>query len=63
MIHILTRWPIPLRISRNLELTLMDCERDCLKPAHKLRQAIRNSEYYLDDKLRPFGRDILVEVQ
>ena len=47
----------------HLELTLMDYERDCLKPACKLRQAIRNSEYYLDDEFRQFGRDIMVEVQ
>jgi ATP-dependent Lon protease len=47
----------------HLELTLTDYERDCLKPACQLRQAIRNSEYYLDDEFRQFGRDILVEVQ
>jgi len=45
----------------HLELTLMDFERDCLKPACKLRQAIRNSEYYLDDEFRQLGRDIVVE--
>ncbi|TVQ26153.1 MAG: BREX system Lon protease-like protein BrxL [Leptolyngbya sp. DLM2.Bin15] len=45
----------------HLDLTLMDYERDCLKPACRLRQAIRNSEYYLDDEFRQFGRDILVE--
>lgn len=46
----------------HLELTSMDYERDCLKPACKLRQAIRNSEYYLDDEFRQFGHEILVEV-
>ena len=45
----------------HLELTLMDFERDCLNPACKLRQAIRSSEYYLDDEFRQLGRDILVE--
>jgi ATP-dependent Lon protease len=45
----------------HLDLTLMDYERDCLKPACRLRQAIRNSEYYLDDEFRQFGRDILAE--
>jgi ATP-dependent Lon protease len=45
----------------NAELTLTDFERDCLKPACKLRQAIRYSEYYLDDEFRQFGRNILVE--
>ncbi len=45
----------------HLDLTLMDFERDCLKPACRLRQAIRSSEYYLDDEFRQFGRDILVE--
>jgi ATP-dependent Lon protease len=41
----------------------MDYERDCLKPACKLRQSIRSSEYTLDDEFHKFGRDILVEVQ
>ncbi|NEQ47461.1 MAG: BREX system Lon protease-like protein BrxL [Leptolyngbya sp. SIOISBB] len=45
----------------HLDLTLMDYERDCLKPACKLRQAIRDSEYTLDDEFHQFGRDILVE--
>jgi len=47
----------------HLDLTLMDYERDCLQPACKLRQAIRDSEYTLDDEFHQFGRDILVEVQ
>ncbi len=47
----------------HLNLTLMDYERDCLKPACKLRQAIRNSEYTLDDEFHQYGRDILVEPQ
>lgn len=48
-------------LSPHLELTVMDFERDCLRPACRLRQAIRNSQYYLDDEFRQFGRDILVE--
>ena len=40
---------------------MLNNTRDCLKPAHRLRQAIRRSEYYLDDEFRQFGRDILVE--
>lgn len=47
----------------HLELTLMDYERDCLEPACKLRQAIRNSLYYLDDEFRHFGREIYVETK
>ncbi|MEH1851206.1 MAG: BREX system Lon protease-like protein BrxL [Nostoc sp.] len=47
----------------HLELTLMDYERDCLEPACKLRQAIRNSLYYLDDEFRQFGREIYVETK
>jgi ATP-dependent Lon protease len=46
----------------HLNLTLADYERDCLKPACKLRQSIRNSLYYLDDEFRQYGREILVEV-
>ncbi|MBE9019767.1 BREX system Lon protease-like protein BrxL, partial [Chroococcidiopsidales cyanobacterium LEGE 13417] len=47
----------------HLDLTLMDFQRDCLEPACKLRQAIRNSQYYLDDEFRQFGRNIYVEVK
>ncbi|MBD2524972.1 BREX system Lon protease-like protein BrxL [Nostoc sp. FACHB-133] len=47
----------------HLELTLMDYDRDCLEPACKLRQAIRNSLYYLDDEFRQFGREIYVETK
>ncbi|MEH1892409.1 MAG: BREX system Lon protease-like protein BrxL [Nostoc sp.] len=47
----------------HLELTLMDFERDCLEPACKLRQAIRNSLYYLDEEFRQFGRKIYVETK
>ncbi|MBC1218531.1 BREX system Lon protease-like protein BrxL [Nostoc sp. UCD121] len=47
----------------HLELTLMDYERDCLEPACQLRQAIRNSLYYLDDEFRQFGREIYVETK
>lgn len=44
----------------HLELTLMDYERDCLKPACQLRQSIRSSQYTLDDEYHKHGRDILV---
>lgn len=42
----------------HLELTLADYQRDCLDPARELRQAIRNSLYYLDDEFRQFGREL-----
>ncbi|MDH6059995.1 BREX system Lon protease-like protein BrxL [Chrysosporum bergii ANA360D] len=42
----------------HLQLTLMDYERDCLKPACELRQAIRNSLYYLDDEFKQLGKEI-----
>ncbi len=45
----------------HLRLTLMDFERDCLKPACQLRQAIRSCQYYLDDEYRRLGREITVE--
>ncbi|WP_121970833.1 BREX system Lon protease-like protein BrxL [Leptolyngbya sp. BC1307] len=45
----------------HLELTLMDYENDCLRPACKIRQFIRDSEYYLDDEYKQLGREILVE--
>lgn len=47
----------------HLDLTIMDYQRDCLEPARKLRQAIRNSLYYLDDEFRELGREIYVEVK
>jgi ATP-dependent Lon protease len=47
----------------HLELTLMDYQRDCLEPACKLRQAIRNSLYYLDDEFRQLGREIYAEAK
>jgi ATP-dependent Lon protease len=45
------------------KLTLIDYERDCLEPAQKLRQAIRNSLYYMDDEFKQFGQEIRVEVK
>lgn len=45
----------------HLNLTLMDYERDCLKPACELRQAIRDAEYTLDDEFRQLSQDICVE--
>lgn len=47
----------------HLNLTLMDYQRDCLEPAQKLRQAIRNSLYYLDDEFRQLGKQIYVETK
>ncbi len=47
----------------HLELTLMDYHRDCLKPSLQLRQAIRDSQYHLDDEFRQLGREIYVEVK
>lgn len=47
----------------HLSLTVMDYDQDCLKPALKLRQAIRNSLYYLDDEFRGFGELIEAEVK
>jgi ATP-dependent Lon protease len=47
----------------HLKLTLMDYQRDCLEPALRLRQAIRNSLYNLDDEFKQFGREIYVEVK
>ncbi len=47
----------------HLELTLMDYQGDCLEPARRLRQAIRNSLYFLDDEFRQLGREIYVEVK
>ncbi|WP_407890357.1 hypothetical protein [Scytonema sp. NUACC26] len=41
----------------------MDYDRDCLKPALQLRQAIRDSQYHLDDEFRQIGREIYVEVK
>jgi ATP-dependent Lon protease len=46
----------------HLNLTLMDYDRDCLQPACKLRQYIRNSLYYLDDEFRQYGEKIYVEI-
>lgn len=47
----------------HLNLTLVDYQRDCLEPACKLRQAIRNSLYYLDDEFSQLGRDLYAEVR
>ncbi len=47
----------------HLNLTLMDYQRDCLEPAGQLRQAIRNSLYYLDDEFRVSGKEIYLETK
>jgi ATP-dependent Lon protease len=46
----------------HLSLTLSDFKRDCLTPAVRLRQAIRNILYTFDDEFRQFGRDLNVDV-
>lgn len=47
----------------HLELTLADFQRDCLEPARKLRQGIRQSLYYLDDEFKSKGKEIYVDVK
>lgn len=47
----------------HLNLTLMDYQRDCLEPARKIRQAIRNSQYNLDDEFRQLGKEIYVDAK
>lgn len=44
----------------HLDLTLSDYERDCLKPAKELRQAIRTMLYHFDDEFKQYGRVIYV---
>jgi len=44
-----------------LGLTLADFNRDCLAPAVRLRQSIRNILFTFDDEFRQFGRDLCVE--
>jgi ATP-dependent Lon protease len=47
----------------HLELTLPDFENDCLKPALKMRQAIRTIMYNLDDEFRQNGKELIAEVK
>ncbi len=47
----------------HLELTLEDYRRDCLQPAVQLRQAVRNSLYYLDEEFRAREQHLLVDIQ
>lgn len=47
----------------HLNLSPADYERDCLKPAWEIRQAIRNAQYYLDDEFQQFGREICVKLR
>jgi len=47
----------------HLELTLADFESDCLKPALKMRQAIRTIMYNLDDEFRQNGKELIAEVK
>ncbi len=44
----------------HMKLTLMDYQHDCLEPAVKLRQLIRNSLYNLDEEFRHFVLIIFV---
>jgi ATP-dependent Lon protease len=43
-------------------LRLPDFKRDCVDPAVRMRQAIRNILFTFDDEFRQFGRDLYVEV-
>lgn len=45
----------------NLELTLSDYERDCLKPAIQMRQSIRTMLYHFDDEYKQNGEIIYAE--
>lgn len=47
----------------HLELTSSDFYRECLEPAIKLRQSIRNSQYYLDDEFRQLGKEIYADAK
>jgi len=47
----------------HLELTLSDFENDCLRPAKKMRQAIRTIMYNLDDEFRQNGKELIAEVK
>ena len=42
----------------HLDLTLADYERDCLKPAVELRQAIRTMLYHFDDEFKQYNKVI-----
>lgn len=46
----------------SLNLSTEDFRRDCLEPALELRQAIRTTQYFLDDEYRQLGKTIGVEV-
>ena len=47
----------------HLELTLIDYQRDCLEPAIRLRQIIRDQLYHLDDEFKQNGKIIYAEVK
>lgn len=47
----------------HLELTSSDFYRECLEPAIKLRQSIRNLQYYLDDEFRQLGKEIYADAK
>lgn len=42
----------------HLELTLQDYERDCLEPAVKMRQQIRNLQYHSDEEFKQYSPQI-----
>ena len=47
----------------HLNLTLQDYERDCLQPAIKMRQQIRNLLYHLDDEFKQYGPEIYADAK
>ncbi|HBC40339.1 MAG TPA: BREX system Lon protease-like protein BrxL [Pseudanabaena sp.] len=47
----------------HLELTLIDYQRDCLEPAIRLRQIVRDQLYHLDDEFKQNGKIIYAEVK
>ena len=47
----------------HLDLTLMDYQRDCLEPAIRLRQIVREQMYYLDDEYKQNGKEIMADIK
>ena len=47
----------------HLELTPMDYQRDCLEPAIRLRQIVRDQLYHLDDEFKQNGTTIYAEAK
>jgi ATP-dependent Lon protease len=47
----------------HLNLTLQDYERDCLEPAVKMRQQIRNLQYHFDEEFKQYSPQIQCTTQ